>query len=82
MGWTEEHVEAARSATPGTSHVTHLNNAGCSLPTQRTLDAVIGYLHNEANYGGYVMSCIQTLEVMCAPVNCCNHHHCLELVQL
>ncbi|KAH7617438.1 putative cysteine desulfurase [Nannochloris sp. 'desiccata'] len=53
MGWTEEHVEAARSATPGTSHVTHLNNAGCSLPTQRTLDAVIGYLHNEANYGGY-----------------------------
>jgi cysteine desulfurase / selenocysteine lyase len=52
MGWTEEEVEAARSATPGTSNVIHLNNAGCSLPTQRTLDAVIGYLNKEASSGG------------------------------
>jgi len=69
MEWAEGHVEAARSATPGTSHVTHLNNAGCSLPTQKTLDAVTGYIHNEAIYGGYVRSFIPTLEILCAPDN-------------
>ena len=52
MGWTDEEVEAARSVTPGTSNVIHFNNAGCALPTQKTLDAVIGYLTNEANFGG------------------------------
>jgi hypothetical protein len=62
MEWSEEELEAARRATPGTSHVTHFNNAGCSLPTQKTLDAFIGYLNNEATYGGYVGSFIPILK--------------------
>lgn len=31
----------------------HLNNAGSSLPTTRTLDAVTGHLRLEADIGGY-----------------------------
>ncbi|MEE8601404.1 aminotransferase class V-fold PLP-dependent enzyme [Euzebya tangerina] len=46
-------VAAERSRTPGCSEVTHLNNAGASLPTQQVLDAVTGYLDLEARIGGY-----------------------------
>jgi hypothetical protein len=58
MDWTEEEIDAARGATPGTlkaedeSKLIHFNNAGCSLPTQKTLDAVISYLNKEATLGG------------------------------
>jgi cysteine desulfurase/selenocysteine lyase len=46
-------VERARVETPGVEHVTHLNNAGSSLPPQPVLDAVVGHLELEARIGGY-----------------------------
>jgi cysteine desulfurase / selenocysteine lyase len=46
-------VERARRETPGCAHVTHLNNAGSSLPPQPVLDAVVGHLELEARVGGY-----------------------------
>jgi cysteine desulfurase/selenocysteine lyase len=46
-------VARARSETPGCEHVTHLNNAGSSLPPQPVLDAVVGHLQLEARVGGY-----------------------------
>jgi cysteine desulfurase / selenocysteine lyase len=46
-------VELARSITPGTRHVCHLNNAGSALTTQPVLDAMVGYLQREATIGGY-----------------------------
>ncbi|HKA26360.1 MAG TPA: aminotransferase class V-fold PLP-dependent enzyme [Gaiellaceae bacterium] len=46
-------VERARRETPGCQHVTHLDNAGSSLPTQPVLDAVVGHLELEARIGGY-----------------------------
>ena len=46
-------VAAARAETPGAAFVTHLNNAGASLPPQPVLDTVIDYLREEARYGGY-----------------------------
>ena len=46
-------VEFARSITPGTRHVNHLNNAGSALPTQPVLDAMGAYLELEATIGGY-----------------------------
>lgn len=46
-------LEAVRRATPGVEHVTHLNNAGSSLPSRGVLDCVIGHLQREAEIGGY-----------------------------
>jgi selenocysteine lyase/cysteine desulfurase len=46
-------VARARRETPGCEHVTHLNNAGSSLPPQTVLDAVVGHLELEARVGGY-----------------------------
>lgn len=42
-----------RAGTPGCAHVLHLNAAGSSLPSRRTLDAVLGHLRLEAAIGGY-----------------------------
>src|ERR1700737_2807475 len=42
-----------RAETPGCAHVLHLNAAGSSLPSQRTLDVTIGHLKLEAEIGGY-----------------------------
>jgi selenocysteine lyase/cysteine desulfurase len=47
-------VEHVRRETRGCEHVTHLNNAGASLPPQPVLDAVIGHLELEARVGGHV----------------------------
>jgi selenocysteine lyase/cysteine desulfurase len=46
-------VERARRDTPGTSLVTHLNNAGAALPPQQVTKAMIDHLHLEASIGGY-----------------------------
>lgn len=48
----EEDVAALRAITPGAEKIVHLNNAGCSLPSQPTLDAAVSYLHKEATIGG------------------------------
>ena len=42
-----------RAETPGCAHVLHLNAAGSSLPSQRTLDATLDHLKLEATIGGY-----------------------------
>jgi len=42
-----------RAQTPGTHHVTHLNNAGAALPPQVVVDTVIDHLKLEAIAGGY-----------------------------
>jgi cysteine desulfurase / selenocysteine lyase len=46
-------LERARTDTPGCKRVTHLNNAGSSLPPQPVLDAVVAHLRHEAQIGGY-----------------------------
>ena len=42
-----------RAETPGCAHVLHLNAAGSSLPSRRTLDATLDHLRLEAEIGGY-----------------------------
>ncbi|MDX1586053.1 MAG: aminotransferase class V-fold PLP-dependent enzyme [Balneolaceae bacterium] len=46
-------IHSLRAETPGCSRVTHLNNAGASLLAEPILNAVTGYLKQEALYGGY-----------------------------
>ena len=42
-----------RAETPGCARVLHLNAAGSSLPSKRTLDATLDHLKLEAEIGGY-----------------------------
>ena len=46
-------VAKARAETRGTSRVTHLNNAGCSLPPDPVQDYLVDWLAEEAETGGY-----------------------------
>jgi selenocysteine lyase/cysteine desulfurase len=46
-------IEQIRAETPGCAHVLHLNAAGSSLPSRRTLDATLDHLRLEAEIGGY-----------------------------
>ncbi|HEY6745764.1 MAG TPA: aminotransferase class V-fold PLP-dependent enzyme [Mycobacteriales bacterium] len=46
-------IEQLRAETPGTSHRTHLNNAGAALMSRRTLTAMTDQLELEATIGGY-----------------------------
>lgn len=46
-------IDSIRKDTPGTDHVTHLNNAGAGLLSRRTLAAMVGHLNLEAEIGGY-----------------------------
>jgi selenocysteine lyase/cysteine desulfurase len=54
-GRTELSLDLARlrAETPGCAHALHLNAAGSSLPSRRTLDATLGHLQLEAEIGGY-----------------------------
>ena len=55
MSLSESNLDLARirAETPGCKTVLHLNAAGSSLPSQRTLDATLGHLKLEAEIGGY-----------------------------
>ena len=53
MSTIEHSIDVLRRDTPGTEHVIHLNNAGCSLPTRQTLEAIRNYQEQEALHGGY-----------------------------
>ncbi len=55
MSPSETNLDLARirAETPGCAHVLHLNAAGSSLPSRRTLDATLGHLELEAEIGGY-----------------------------
>ena len=50
---TAAEIEAARSATPGIEHVTHMNHAGSSLPSHAVLNTQLEHLKREATIGGY-----------------------------
>ncbi|HEV2351015.1 MAG TPA: aminotransferase class V-fold PLP-dependent enzyme [Terriglobia bacterium] len=49
----DERVAVWRSQTPGCANRNHLNNAGAALMPQPVLDAVLGHLRREAEFGGY-----------------------------
>jgi selenocysteine lyase/cysteine desulfurase len=42
-----------RAQTPGCANRVHLNNAGAGLMPKSVVDAIVGHLHREANFGGY-----------------------------
>jgi selenocysteine lyase/cysteine desulfurase len=42
-----------RQETPGCANRVHLNNAGAGLMPKCVVDAVVGHLSREANFGGY-----------------------------
>lgn len=46
-----EQISRLRAATPGCARVCHFNHAGASLPSQGTLDAMLGQLQREAHSG-------------------------------
>ena len=46
-------VAAERAATPGSSRVAHLNNAGAALPSTATVEAMVDHLRFESERGGY-----------------------------
>jgi cysteine desulfurase/selenocysteine lyase len=49
-------IEQIRRETPGCTEVTHLNNAGASLPPAVVVDTVVQYLVEEARTGGYELA--------------------------
>ena len=42
-----------REETPGCTNRVHLNNAGAGLMPRSVLDAIVGHLNREANFGAY-----------------------------
>lgn len=50
---TELPIDKWRSDTPGCANVIHLNNAGAGLMPRPVIDAMVGHLQREANFGGY-----------------------------
>lgn len=60
----ENRIEKLREETPGCSNVIHLNNAGCSLPCKRVIEATEAFYRHEAYWGGYetVETCSEALQ--------------------
>ncbi len=48
-----DQIDRLRGDTPGTAHVTHLNNAGAGLAPAVVTDTVIEHLRLESQIGGY-----------------------------
>jgi selenocysteine lyase/cysteine desulfurase len=46
-------VKRWRDDTPGCAKQIHFNNAGSGLMPRAVLDAIVGHLNREANFGGY-----------------------------
>jgi selenocysteine lyase/cysteine desulfurase len=46
-------VKQWRDDTPGCTKQIHFNNAGSGLMPRAVLDAIVGHLNREANFGGY-----------------------------
>jgi selenocysteine lyase/cysteine desulfurase len=46
-------LDVARAETPGCADTVFLDSAGSSLPTTRTVEAVVAHLRREARVGGY-----------------------------
>lgn len=51
--FTPQEIASFRSDTKGTDSVIHLNNAGASLPPDVVNEAIVSFLQEEAQYGGY-----------------------------
>jgi selenocysteine lyase/cysteine desulfurase len=49
----DQQVMQWREETPGCANRVHLNNAGAGLMPRSVLDAIVGHLNREANFGGY-----------------------------
>ncbi|MGF6114161.1 aminotransferase class V-fold PLP-dependent enzyme [Pseudomonas frederiksbergensis] len=58
---TPAEVARLRAATPGCASVIHFNHAGASLPSQATLDAILGQLQREA-LGGPMETADQSVQ--------------------
>jgi selenocysteine lyase/cysteine desulfurase len=48
-----ELVTQWREETPGCANRVHLNNAGAGLMPKSVVEAIVGHLNREANFGGY-----------------------------
>ncbi len=69
-------LEAERALTPGCADQVFLDSAGSSLPTTRTLDAVIGHLRREAEIGGYRAAAERAEDLAALPVALGRLLHC------
>jgi selenocysteine lyase/cysteine desulfurase len=53
LDFNQQELNKTRADTPGCSGIVHFNNAGASLMPSTVSDAVIDYLKQESQYGGY-----------------------------
>lgn len=53
---SEIDLARVRAETPGCSEVTHLNNAGSSLPPAVVVETIVDYIEEEARVGGYELA--------------------------
>jgi cysteine desulfurase / selenocysteine lyase len=51
--FSEAEIQAFRAETTGTAERIHFNNAGASLPPDVVVKTMVGFLQEEAVYGGY-----------------------------
>ena len=51
--FSDAEIKKFRAETRGTVEKIHFNNAGASLPPDKIVDTIIGYLQEEATHGGY-----------------------------